>query len=474
MNKDAELLNQQGLRLVQEGKLTEALEFFTKAIETDPSYPDAHHHRGETYVLLNRLVEGNTDIQRAKDIRQGKLRFNKQDIPKTNISINEVESIYDTVFPSDEKDAEREHLEFKDEFYDYVFSDDAIESEESWEQLAQSRPEEKGFPAILEYLNGKRKEVVGAILFRPTINDISLVRQDGYVERVIPLDQLACIRIAGLPVKLAESLDPSAGNIEIIETVNENIYHESINPEQKLENVLIGFSTKEQTRFIYSIIPTVNIKKRCQQRFLGDILLEKKFIANDILKNALDELQHVKNMKLGKILAQKAHVEYSVIEEELEKAQKGSTQGLKTGEILLFSGLVNEEQVLEALEDQENMQNKKIGEFLVEKGIIHEKEVYLALAEKFNIPFVDLRKQKVSKNTLSVLSRKLVVENEILPISSEDGVLKIATHNPDDHSSVSEEIMKECKCDDLEFVLAQPTHLRNVINLLYKKIGLGL
>ena len=114
----------------------------------------------------------------------------------------------------------------------------------------------------------------------------------------------------------------------------------------------------------------------------------------------------------------------------------------------------------------------RIGEFLIEKGIIQEKEVYMALAEKFRTPFVDLRKQKVSKKVLTYLPRDFVLKHEVLPISVEDGIITVATMQPG-ITSMCETILKISKCQNVRCVLAQPTHLRNIINLLYKKIGIG-
>ena len=459
------------MKLVQAGRLEEAIDFFSKAVEIDPDHSASYHNRGETYLLLDRIIEGHTDLQKAKDLQSGKIRHKKTQAPTTKISVNDIDNLYDTVFPEDTSDTDDDPLEFDDSFYDYVFSDDAIETEEAWDGLTKTNTENSAFPAILEFFNGNRQEVAGAILFKPTNNDISLLRNDGHIERVIPLEQLECIRMAGMPPEIARKKN-SECHIEIIETIGGNVYHEAIHPNQNLDNILLGFSTKEQTRFTYSLIPTNNIRKRCQQRFLGDILLEKRFISNNMLKRALDEHQQTKSMKLGKIIAQQSHVLYSTIEDELEKSKQDNVQGLKIGEILLSAGLVDEQQILDALETQENMQNMKIGQFLIEKGIIQEKEIYIALAEKFRIPFVDLRKEKVSKKILTRLPRNLVLKNEILPISLDNGTLKIATLQPD-AQLLCETILTEGNCKEVQFVLTQPTHLRNIISLLYKKIGMG-
>jgi len=46
MDEKAEHYNTHGLRLLCVGQLQEAVEFFTKAIEIDPQFPDAYRNRG--------------------------------------------------------------------------------------------------------------------------------------------------------------------------------------------------------------------------------------------------------------------------------------------------------------------------------------------------------------------------------------------------------------------------------------------
>ena len=481
MDEKAEDYHKQGIRLFCAGQLEEAVEFYSKAIKIDPQFPNAYHNRGIILQSLNRIIEGNTDIQRAKDLRSGKIRGKSSGNPcggETNKTVRlnweEVENICDTIFLSDSQDlAENDSPEFYDSHYDDLFSDTSFETNEACGELVKPTPETHCYPAILEFVNGKRLEVARARLFEPTNNDVSIIREDGYAERLIPLEHIACIRMAGKPSKLNKNKN-SLCYAENIETVDGIIYHEAVHPEQDFDNVLFGFSTKEQTRFIYSFIPSMNIKKRCQVRYIGEILLDMRFIENDILQHAVIEHQKTKTTKLGKIIAQKTKVLYSAIEDELEQAKQAKVQdGFKTGEILLTSGLVNKKQVLEALKHQEYLQNMKIGQFLVEKGIVQEEEVCIALAEKFRIPFVDLKKEKVSRKTLTLLSKNFILQNEILPISFDNDILTVATLNPD-VSDLHDATIKECKCKDVQFVLTQPTHLRVIIDLLDKKNGLGV
>jgi len=468
VNDEAQYYNKQGLQLFHADRLEEAVDFFTKAIDLDPEFSEAYLNRGEVYQQLDRIVEGNTDIQKAKELKSGKLRNSKKSAsgPVQKVNMKNVDSIYDAVFPED-SDSDDNALQFDDDLYAYVFSDDYIEDDTVWDNLIHDNAETLGFPAIIKFHGGDREEVSGLLLFQPTNNDITITQGEGGTKRVIPLEQICCIRMAEMPPEIVKPQDPSC-QIEVIETVDGNIYHESIHPEQDIDNLLLGFSTKEDTRFKYTLIPKKNIKKRRQQRYLGDILLEKRYIAGDILKRALEEHQQMKNMKLGKIIAQKANILYSSVEVEIQNAYDNNIRGLKTGEILLAAGLVNEEQILDALEYQETIQNQKIGQFLIEKGIIQEKEVYIALAEKFRIPFVDLRKQKVSKKLLTFIPIEVVLQHKVMPLSFKDGVLVVATLHPDT-SMLCEFVLKQAKCQEVQFVLAQPSHLKNVINVLYKK-----
>ena len=131
------------------------------------------------------------------------------------------------------------------------------------------------------------------------------------------------------------------------------------------------------------------------------------------------------------------------------------------------AGLVNEEQILAALEYQERLRSKKLGQFLVEKGILQEKDIYLALAEKFRMPFVDLRQQKVSRAVLGLLPREVIQRLHVLPLALRDSSLVVATLMPDP-GPLCEVVHRYSKSKNVEFVLVQPSHLKNVIKVLFQ------
>lgn len=449
-------------------KYDEAIDFFTKAISLDSDFSEAYHSRGELLTMTGRIVEGNTDLQKAKALRSGKMDKNRKKSRKVEkLNLQETENIYDLVFPEGSDTVQQETIDFDSEIYDNVFSDDTLETDKLLGGLIDESSRTACSPAILEFVGGRREEVFRAQLFQPTPCELTILQEEsGNGKRIVQLRELCCIRLSRLPDGCEQIMDTSCP-IEIIETRDGNIYHEYINPQQDIDGGLLGFSTKENTLFPYSFFPEGNIKLRYQERYLGDILLEKRFISDDILKNALTEHQILRNMQIGKIIARQTNILYSAVETAITKAQEEGLQGLRTGEILLNAGLASEDQIMDALDFQEKMQSKKLGEFLVEKGILREKELYISLAEKFRIPFIDLRQQKISKKILTILPRELVLQFKILPIALKDSTLVVATPSPD-ISAIKDAILRNSEQYRVEFVLAQPTHLKNVVNILYQ------
>jgi hypothetical protein len=453
----------QGVEMLRAGKLNEALAQFSKAIQLDPHYSEAYSHRSQVLDRLGLTADAEADIRQAESLSgAGSGNSRRQASPRTigKIDLTCVDNVYEDL-TIDADDA----LDFDDDLYDYVFSDDVLESDTLLDSFS-SRHKTAGFQAILEYLNGKREEVSSAFLFEPAEDELTLVHDERAKPTVVSLEQLSCIRLTRVPAGFARNKDANC-HVEIIETFDGNIYYESIPPVQNQKNILFGFSTKNDTRFKYTLIPSINIKKRYQRRHLGQILLEKKLITKEALQHVLDEHNELKKIKFGRIIAQQANILYSAVESEIQKAYAIPNQKLKIGEILFNAGLVNEEQITRALAYQKRLQTSKLGNFLIEKGILQEQDVCVALAEKFRIPFVDLRQQKGSRKVLSLLPQDIIERLKVLPLSFSEGTMVLATLLPDP-SAICEVILKHSPAKDVKFVLVQPSHLRNVINVLFQ------
>ncbi len=104
----------------------------------------------------------------------------------------------------------------------------------------------------------------------------------------------------------------------------------------------------------------------------------------------------------------------------------------KLGEILQKWGLVNEQQLSEALKIAQG-QRKRVGETLVELGHVSETDIAKALGQQFNMEYIDLdRPDAISKENLKLLPSEVIKKYLVLPISQVNGTLKVLIHDPMD------------------------------------------
>jgi type IV pilus assembly protein PilB len=88
---------------------------------------------------------------------------------------------------------------------------------------------------------------------------------------------------------------------------------------------------------------------------------------------------------------------------------------LLLGSLLVRDGLVEMEQVEEALADQEKTE-RRLGEILVERGWISERSLARALAEQHSLEFVDLSDREPDDEAVALLPEKFARRYDALPI----------------------------------------------------------
>lgn len=541
----------QGVRQVEAGRLSAAIDFFTKALNEDPDFLDAYRQRGEALIKAGKTEEGRKDLEKAegktKQTVEPAKKSKKVAVEKYNL--HEVDDLWGSVLSEEGPDdsdlfgvdeiteddsdltdllggdyagnAAEEEYEEDDLLYDDIYSgvdlgeerhagvaaepsaraeeyeqeygdeytgeypDELLEEEREPEAAAEisgeeaiavpepviaeepepTPPEPEEYSAVLEYIGGLRREVARARLFHPLENSLLASDDDNNSEPVF-FEQLNCLRLSSLPKALAPATRRILCSKEIIETVDGSTYRELVHPQQNLENFLVCIPADEQAPYAYSLFPLANIKKRTNATPLTDILVKNRFISRVILQQAQKEFEQIKETSLEKIVAQKARVRLSEIEEAIQQAQQGPMQGMQKQEILLFSGLVDEQAIIEAVDQLERIKRLRIGQFLIEKRYVSEKQVYLSLAEKHNLPFMDLQGRKLSKMSLACLPRRMIVNQVILPLLLKDDVLVVATYFVD-AAPLREKIMKTAGCKDVKFILSPPSQIREIINQIF-------
>jgi type IV pilus assembly protein PilB len=106
------------------------------------------------------------------------------------------------------------------------------------------------------------------------------------------------------------------------------------------------------------------------------------------------------------------------------------------GELLIQKNLLKKDQLALALEEQKGTR-EFLGAVLVRKGFIREEDLIKVLSEQFNLPCVDLKREKIDWGVAARFRASIVVDHECLPLRQDDLGLTVAIVNPLDAQAIS-------------------------------------
>jgi type IV pilus assembly protein PilB len=101
----------------------------------------------------------------------------------------------------------------------------------------------------------------------------------------------------------------------------------------------------------------------------------------------------------------------------------------KTGEILTSLGIITQEQLQIALQEQTET-GEKLGKVLVNKGMLTEQQLIETMDFIMGIPHVKLSKIKIDPEVVKLLSPQIIRLHKILPISLKKNAITLAMANP--------------------------------------------
>jgi type IV pilus assembly protein PilB len=110
--------------------------------------------------------------------------------------------------------------------------------------------------------------------------------------------------------------------------------------------------------------------------------------------------------------------------ESLEKMAKK-----RLGELLLESGLLDEEGLARALAEQRSKRGK-LGEVIVSLGLATEQEIAQALSLQLGIPTIDLKNTPVEPQAIELIQEKVARKHLIIPVAIDHRDLHIAMADP--------------------------------------------
>ena len=138
---------------------------------------------------------------------------------------------------------------------------------------------------------------------------------------------------------------------------------------------------------------------------------------------------------------------------------------VRLGELLVERGVLDAEQLAEALEDQQ-VTGRVLGKILIAKGFATETEVMRTLAEQAGMPFVELSEAALDPAALALLSAPLCRRHHVIPVGMDGNRLQLAMSNPGD--VLAKDDITSVVGRDISVVVASRTDIDAAIDRVYR------
>src|SRR6056297_1579864 len=104
-------------------------------------------------------------------------------------------------------------------------------------------------------------------------------------------------------------------------------------------------------------------------------------------------------------------------------------QGMKLGELLVYSGKITQKQLRQALETQKES-GRKLGEIIIDKGWASENEVMGVLENQMGIESFDIKEEVIEPEIPKLITENLARRYSALPVKVVGNKLKVAMYDP--------------------------------------------
>jgi type IV pilus assembly protein PilB len=137
---------------------------------------------------------------------------------------------------------------------------------------------------------------------------------------------------------------------------------------------------------------------------------------------------------------------------------------VRLGDLFVREGLINEEQLGEALADAKD-NGTRVGYSLVHLGFVDEEELTRMLSKQYRLPAVDLKKVKVDEKIYSLIDSEMAYKHLVLPLRKVGRTLTVAMANPTDNQAI--DVMRFKTRFDIEPVIVGEYTLRKHLEEYY-------
>lgn len=136
----------------------------------------------------------------------------------------------------------------------------------------------------------------------------------------------------------------------------------------------------------------------------------------------------------------------------------------RIGDLLLDSGVITEDQLKQALEQQHGTR-ERLGDVLIANNYITEQQFIEVLEFQLGIPHVQLYREKIDPKLVQLLSQKLAVQHCVMPLRMDGNKLVLAMADPLDYFAIDE--IRVATGLRIEPVIASRNELAGVVNRYY-------
>ncbi|WP_428898398.1 type IV pilus assembly protein PilB [Parelusimicrobium proximum] len=140
----------------------------------------------------------------------------------------------------------------------------------------------------------------------------------------------------------------------------------------------------------------------------------------------------------------------------------------KLGEILIESGIVDEEQLKKAMLYQ-RQNNTQLGEAFIKLGLATEDQIAFALSKHFSVPYASRENNiliaEKEQDLANLISEKFARDNIVLPLFTEEGVLAVAMYDPSNVFMIDN--IKMITGMDVQPFIASKSQILAAIDLFY-------
>ena len=139
---------------------------------------------------------------------------------------------------------------------------------------------------------------------------------------------------------------------------------------------------------------------------------------------------------------------------------------VRLGEILVQQGLLSQEQLGAALEEQKRS-GRRLGRVFIESGFLTEDQICEALARQLKIPYVNLRTFDVQPELLARLPESQARRFRAVVLEARGRVLRVGMVDPTDLNAY-DELSRQLK-SDIELAVVSESELLGTVDRLYRR-----